>query len=150
MLFITGIVIKLSCACHRIDLSNYTLRRKNMYTLTYQINFWQMLRYAIVMMWNKTMYLYCFHDDAIKWKYFPRSRLDSPYKVQWRGALMFSLICAWINGWANNRDAGDLIHHGTHYDVIVIHTALTNIFHLPNSILKLIITVVHRLSTFAH
>ena len=22
---------------------------------------------------------------------------------QWRGALMFSLICAWINGWINNR-----------------------------------------------
>ena len=25
-------------------------------------------------------------------------------KGQWRGALMFSLICAWINGWVNNRD----------------------------------------------
>ena len=22
-----------------------------------------------------------------------------PYKGQWRGALMFSLICAWTNGW---------------------------------------------------
>ena len=32
----------------------------------------------------------------------------SPHKGQWRGALMFSLICDWINGWVNNREAGDL------------------------------------------
>ena len=31
---------------------------------------------------------------------------DSPHKGQWRGALMFSLICAWKNGWANNRGVG--------------------------------------------
>ena len=31
-----------------------------------------------------------------------------PHKGQWRGALMFSLNCAWIGGWANNWDAGDL------------------------------------------
>ena len=35
----------------------------------------------------------------------------------WRGALMFTLICSWINGWANNREAGDLRHHHAHYDV---------------------------------
>ena len=39
---------------------------------------------------------------------------------QWRGALMFSLICAWIKGWVNNREAGDLRRHRTHYDVIVM------------------------------
>ena len=33
---------------------------------------------------------------------------EFPHKGQWRGSLTFSLICAWINGWANNRDAGDL------------------------------------------
>ena len=37
-----------------------------------------------------------------------RSPVNSPHKGQWRGALMFSLICAWINGWVNNREAGDL------------------------------------------
>ena len=43
------------------------------------------------------------HDDVIKWKHFPRnwpfvrSPVNSPHKGQWRGALMFSLICAWIN-----------------------------------------------------
>ena len=44
------------------------------------------------------------HDDVIKWKHFPRywpfvrgihrSPVNSPHKSQWRGALMFSLICA--------------------------------------------------------
>ena len=55
------------------------------------------------------------HDDVIKWKHFPRywpfelgihrSRVNSPHKGQWRGALMFSLICVWINGWVNNGEA---------------------------------------------
>ena len=45
-----------------------------------------------------------YHDDIIKWKhllrYCPfvrwihRSLVNSPYKGQWHGALMFSLICA--------------------------------------------------------
>ena len=58
------------------------------------------------------------HDDVIKWKHFPRywpfvrgihrSLVNSPHKCQWRGALIFSLICLWINGWVNNREAGDL------------------------------------------
>ena len=39
----------------------------------------------------------------------PRSPVNSPHKGQWRGALMFSLICVWINGLVNNRQAGDLI-----------------------------------------
>ena len=41
--------------------------------------------------------------------------VNSPHKGQWRGALMFSLICAWINGWVNNREAGDLRRHRAHY-----------------------------------
>ena len=50
-----------------------------------------------------------------------RSPVDSPTKAgQWRGALMFSLMCAWTNRWAQNRDAGDLRRHGTHCDVIVM------------------------------
>ena len=58
------------------------------------------------------------HDDVIKWKHFPRywpfvrgihrSPVNSPHKGQWRRALMFPLICAWINGCTNNREAGDL------------------------------------------
>ena len=32
----------------------------------------------------------------------------------------FSLICVWINGWVNNREAGDLRRYRAHYDVIVM------------------------------
>ena len=35
-----------------------------------------------------------------------RSSVNSPHKCQWRRALMFSLIRACINTWANNREAG--------------------------------------------
>ena len=44
----------------------------------------------------------------------------SPHKGQWRGALMFSLICVWINGWVNNREAGDLRRYRAHHDVTVM------------------------------
>ena len=70
------------------------------------------------------------HDDDIKWKHFPRycpfvrgihrSPVNSPHKGQWRGALMFSLNCVWINSWINNRKAGDLRRGRAHYDVIVM------------------------------
>ena len=66
------------------------------------------------------------HDDVIKWKHFPRywpfvrGITNSPHKGQWRGTLMFSLICTWINGWVINREAGDLRRHRAHYDVTVM------------------------------
>ena len=70
------------------------------------------------------------HDDVIKrehfLRYWPfvrgihRSLVNSPHKSQWRGALMFSLICTWMDGWVNNREAGDLRRHCAHYDVTVI------------------------------
>ena len=77
-----------------------------------------------------SMTLYCSnHDDVIKWKHFPRywpfvrgihrSPVNSPHKGQWHGALMFSLICVWINGWVNSRAAGDLRRHRGHYDINV-------------------------------
>ena len=71
------------------------------------------------------------HDDVIKWKqfrrYWPfvrgihRSPVNCPHKGQWRGALMFSLICARLNGWVNNGEAGDLRRHPAHYNVTVMH-----------------------------
>ena len=45
-----------------------------------------------------------------------RSPVNSPHKGQWRGALMFSLICSRINGWVNNREVSDLRRHRAHYD----------------------------------
>ena len=75
---------------------------------------------------------YSTHDDVINWKHFPRywtfvrgihrSSVNSPHKGQSRGALMFSLICAQINGWINNRDASDLRRHRAHYEVIVMQS----------------------------
>ena len=71
------------------------------------------------------------HDDVIKWKHFPRnwpfvrgihrSPVNSPHKGQWRRALVFSLICVWINGWVNNRGVGDLRRHRAHFDVNVMY-----------------------------
>ena len=46
--------------------------------------------------------------------------VNSPHQVQWRGALMFSLICTRINGWVNNGEAGDLRRNRDHYDVTVM------------------------------
>ena len=70
-------------------------------------------------------------SDAIKWKHFlwywpfargiHRSPVNSPHKGQWRGALVFSLICAWIHGWVNNREVGDLRRHRAHYDTTVMN-----------------------------
>ena len=75
------------------------------------------------------------HDDVIKWKHFPhywpfvwgihRPPVNSQHKSQWRGAAMFSLIYFWINGWENNREAGDLRRYRAHYDVSVMQ------FHMP-------------------
>ena len=81
---------------------------------------------------NQTITLYVcslllIYDDVFKWKHFPRywplkrSPVNSPHKGQWRGALMFSLICAWINGWVNNREAGDLRRHRAQFNVIVMN-----------------------------
>ena len=67
------------------------------------------------------------HDDVIQWKHFPRywpfvwgihrSPVNSPHKAQWRGPLMFTLICVWINDWVNNREPGHLRRYRAHYDV---------------------------------
>ena len=81
------------------------------------------LRLLLPMPWRQ-------HDDVIKWKHFPRywpfvrgihrSPVNFPHKGQWRGALMFSLICVWINGWVNNRETGDLRRYRAHYNVTVM------------------------------
>ena len=83
------------------------------------------------MSWNTKYYcaLFIWHDDVIKWKYFPRywlfvrgihrSPVYSPQKGQWRADVMFSLICARINGWVNHGETDDMGRHRAHYDVIV-------------------------------
>ena len=51
-----------------------------------------------------------------------RPPVNSPHKSQWRGAMMFSLICTCIYGWVNNGEAGDLRRHHACYDVTVMET----------------------------
>ena len=46
--------------------------------------------------------------------------LCGEFTGQWRGALLFSFICAWIYGWVNNGEAGDMRRHRAHYDVIAM------------------------------
>ena len=105
------------------------------------------------------------HDDVIKWKLFPRywpfvrgihrSPVNSPHKGQWRGALMFSLICAWIKGWVNNREAVDLRRHRAYYDAIVMSywynhckTKHNKTAHTPRPRVRDILCFVHKLGVF--
>ena len=107
--------------------------------------------------WGPDEYLhpthFC-HDNVIKWKPFPRyfpfvrgihrSPVNSPHKGQWRGALMFSLICVWINNWVYNREAGDLRRYRAHYDVIVMVHVIS--IHFLN--LKLLVFHYHTIATY--
>ena len=84
----------------------------------------------MVFVWNVAL----LHDNVIKWKHFPRywpfvwgihpSPVNSPHKDQWHGTLMLSLICAWIKGWLNNGEAGDLRRHCAHNDVTVMESLI--------------------------
>ena len=74
-----------------------------------------------------------------------RPPVNSAHKGQWRGALMFSLICVSINGWVSNGGAGDLRRYRDHYDVIVMNwikiersaaTKLHKVFDLMNTLSK--------------
>ena len=70
------------------------------------------------------------NDDVIKGRHFSRhwpfvrgihrSPVNSLHKGQWRGALVFSLICVWINVWVNNREVDDLRRHRAHYNITVM------------------------------
>ena len=94
----------------------------------YYINWLLNINLINIIVW--LLILMTTHDDVIKWKHFPRnwpfvrgihrSPVNSPHKGQWRGALMFSLICVWINNWVSNREAGDSRRYRAHYDVSVM------------------------------
>ena len=67
-----------------------------------------------------------FHDDVIKWKHFPRywpfvweftRHRWIPHTKASDAELWYFLWSAWINGWVNNDEAGDLGRHRSHYDV---------------------------------
>ena len=112
---------------HGISNVNIALAKYNGALGTIEFDDELSLNYDDVIKWEHFSGL---HDDVIKWKHFPRywpfvrgihrSPVNSTHKGQWRGALMFTLICARINGWVNNREAGDLRRYRAHYDVIVM------------------------------
>ena len=99
--------------------------------IKYAVRSWITVAYVMYISWPCQNHVRDIHDDVIKWKHFPRywpfvreihrSPVNSPHKGQWRGALMFSLICVWINGWVNNREAGDLRRYRAHCDVNVMY-----------------------------
>ena len=70
------------------------------------------------------------HDDVIKRKHSVLMAIcarnppvigeyPSQRPLTRRFAVFF--ICAWINGWVNNGEAGDLRRHYIHYDVTVMY-----------------------------
>ena len=56
---------------------------------------------------------------------------------------MFSLICAWTNTWANNRDAGGLRRYRVHYDVTVMELNIK----MESSHIKSLIEFIHVIVT---
>ena len=58
---------------------------------------------------------------------------EFPAQSQWRGALMFSLICASVSVWENNLEAGDLRRHRAHYDVSVMCFMFSGAIHQQNA-----------------
>ena len=111
---------------HYIPKLPQQIRKPPEVSVCYHRGYWE--GQSAVMMHSTVIY-----DDVIKWKHFlrywplvwgiHRSPVNSPHKGQWRGALVFSLICTWFNGWVNNREAGDLRRHHAHCDVIVMKAA---------------------------
>ena len=111
---------------HFFSLESYNIYKKKLLAqVSWAENTW-------CMWWWRSSTRPLIHDDVIKWKHFTghllggihRSSVNSPHKGQWRGALIFSLIRVWINGWVNNREAFDLRRYRAHNDVNVMFNAL--------------------------
>ena len=96
---------------------------------------WFWFALCCVWLWFGNGLFYSYSSGVLSWwrhrmEIFPallalcaeihRWPVNSPHKGQWRGALMFSLICAW-NGWINKREAGDWRRHRAHCDVTVMY-----------------------------
>ena len=79
-------------------------------------NFWMQFDEFRSMMTSSNEYIIrvtvhlCMEFTGHRW--IPRTKASD--------ALLFSLICVWINGWVNNREAGDLRRYRALYDVTVM------------------------------
>ena len=87
---------------------SFLTRNSNAMESVLQFKCWPQYRYSI---WtchdNATVITYLkFCNDSF---FAMLSPVNSPNKGQWHGALMFSLIGVWINGWVNNIEADKLV-----------------------------------------
>ena len=73
---------------------------------------------CVISWWRHQMEKFPRYWPFVRGSHWPL--VNSPDRGQWRGALMFSLIHAWINDWVNDREAGDLRRHGAHYNVSIM------------------------------
>ena len=133
--FIKWSLLTWQCCHMSIKVSHFTsyltvsqkLTKINNKETTPNLQFWP---FVLGIHWQAVSNMAGNHDGIIKWRHFPRywpfvwgihrSPVNSPHKCQWCGALMFSLICFWINHWVNNRETGDLRSYLAHYDVTVM------------------------------
>ena len=93
----------------------HTMKRSNTQSDTSLVHMGAVARYILLQVARKHFPRY--------WpfgRWIHRSPVNSPHKGQWRGALMLSLICVWINGWANSHESGCLRRYRAHYDVTVM------------------------------
>ena len=134
------------CMSHLLSAKTLGYPQKKTVAISFDMHSPILIRLPWILVWNPSLdkkssmqwsvryifypFLNLKHDDVIKWKHFPRywpfvrgihrSPVNSPHKGQWRGALMFTLIWARVNGWVNTREVGDLRRHQAHCDVIVM------------------------------
>ena len=118
----------------QISLSNYRINRKynsrwlsdvirnqhDLHRRTMVLSAWHIRIFPLVSLPRSMMTSSNWNIFGVTGHLCGESPVNSPHTVQWRGALMFPLICAWINGWVNNDEAGDSRHHPAHYDVTVM------------------------------
>ena len=120
------------CLEYMLLVPKYVYQSSNAYLRTiYPINMHMLLSLDVVI--SSVL-----HDDVIKWKHFARCwpfvrgihrlpgflPVNSPHKGQWRGALIFSLICAWTkrlikqsSGWWFSTPSHQLWRHCNVMDV---------------------------------
>ena len=132
---------------HTVNWEQFRNMESLYFDIAFEINWTWHISTRIPMWWDAvcsfwSWWGFCLqtHDDVIKWKHFlrywpfvrriHRSPVNSPHKGQWRGALMFSLICVWINGWVNNREAGVLRRYRAYYDATVMIISI-QLGHVP-------------------
>ena len=70
---------------------------------------------AITLIWIRCVHQWWRHQMGIR-----RSPVNSRTKASDAELWCFLWSAPWINGWVNNREAGDLRRHRVHYEVIVM------------------------------